>query len=436
MSFAKSSTRRSSFLFVLGLILAATAAVVIDGGWRYQLRTVQATLALSGVEIPIAQPVGFAPANQAAAQRAWAFFETHTQPETGWVNSAGDFPSTTLWDQGSYVLALIAARRLEIIPPTEFEARVTRLLDGFDSLALFDNKLPNKAYDTRSLVMVDYANTPVADGIGWSALDIARMLVAFRVLEKHFPEYGARIRATVARWDLAAMASQGELWGAERVDGTIHYTQEGRLGYEQYGARAAAMWGLDVSQAMSARRALDWTSVQGIEVPTDARHASAFGAITPILSEPYFLMALELGLDSENRLMAERVFRAQLRRFEETGLLTMVSEDHIDQAPHFLYNSVFANGTPWGVVTETGAFHPELRTISTKAAMAWDALYDTAYTDRVRAKLADVGDPTRGWPAGLYEADGAVNDIYTLNTNAVVLEAMHFAAFGPLWQTR
>lgn len=432
-----SSTYRSSVLFVSGLVLAAGLAVTIDGGWRYQMRSGQMMIDLSDPgDLSIQSPRALTSADKDAAERAWRYITANTRPETGWVDSVAGFPSTTLWDQGSYLLALVGAERLGIIDAGEFHSRVGQLLQSFERLPLYDGKLPNKAYDTRTLAMVNYANEPIAEGIGWSALDIARMLMAFRALEKLNPDYGNRIRALLATWDLQAMAFQGELWGAHREEGDTEYLQEGRLGYEQYGARAAALWGMDVLQAVSSRRALDWVEVQGVEVPADIRRASIFQAITPILSEPYILQAIELGLDSETRMMAERVYLAQEARYEETGILTMVSEDHINQAPHFLYSSVYANGQPWAVVTEQGTFHEDLRTLSVKASFAWDAIYDTPYTDMLRARIAEVGDPQKGWPAGIYEADGALNDIYTLNTNAIVLESIHYIAHGSLWSIR
>ena len=428
---------RSSILFATGLCFAAGMALSVDGGLTYQLRSGQQMIDLSQPNaLELQAPRMLAAEDRAAAERAWRYIRENTQPETGWVNSVHGFPSSTLWDQGSYLLALVAAERLDVIEADEFHGRVEKLLKSFATIPLFDGKLPNKVYDTQTLVMVDYANNPTPEGFGWSALDIARMLMALRALEKLNPEYGDHIRSLLARWDLEAMAFEGELWGALREDGETLYNQEGRLGYEQYGARAAALWGLDVLQAVSARRAMDWRDVSGVDVAVDVRRADVFRAITPILSEPYLLQALELGLDSENRIMAERVYLAQEARYRETGLLTAVSEDHINPAPYFLYSSVFANAEPWAVVSEVGEFHPELRTLSVKASFAWDALYDTNYTNLLRAEVAQIGDPTLGWPAGVYEADGALNDVYTLNTNAIVIESVHYIAHGPLWRIR
>lgn len=432
-----SATYRSSLLFVAGLCLAAGTAVSIDGGWKYQVRSGQMMIDLSERgELTVQHPRPLDDADRAAAERAWRYIAANTRPETGWVDSVAGFPSSTLWDQGSHLLALISAERLGIIDAGAFHSRVSQLLEGFERLPLYDGKLPNKAYHTQSLEMVDYTNQVTPDGIGWSALDIARMLMALRSLEKLNPDYGDRIRGLLARWDLPAMAFEGELWGATVEDGEMAFKQEGRLGYEQYGARAAALWGLDVLQAVSSRRALDWVDVQGVDVPSDLRKASIFRAITPILSEPYVLQGIELGFDSENRIMAERVYRAQEARYRDTGIATIVSEDHINQEPYFLYASVYANGEPWAVVSENGEFHPELRTLSVKASFAWDALYDTEYTDMLRDRVTGIGDDAKGWPAGIYEADGQINDIYTLNTNAIVLESIHYIAHGALWKIR
>ncbi len=433
----KRSKHRSSLFFIGGLLAAAGLAIGLDNG-AHNLRpagNLPADLSDAPVHEPL-DPRPISAEDRRAAEIAWAYFAANTRAETGWVDSVAGFPSTTLWDQGSYLLALTAACELRIIPDTECDARLERLFAGLETLQLYDGRLPNKVYDTRSLRMVDYDNSISDQGIGWSALDIARMLSALRILERRQPEHADRIRRLLARWDLDAMVENGELIGAWREGGVTQYRQEGRIGYEQYGARAAALWGLDVSRAISLSRVLDWQMVYGIDVPTDLRNRNAFHAITPTLSEPYMLQGLELGLDSEAGVLADRIYRAQEARFAATGHKTMVSEDHIDQAPHFIYSSVLDDGRPWAVITEDGRQYPDLRILSTKAVFAWDALYDTAYTNFLRASLNALADPQNGWRAGIYELDGHLNDIFALNTNAVVLEAIHYTANGPLWQIR
>ncbi|SFL19492.1 DUF3131 domain-containing protein [Shimia haliotis] len=419
-----------SLAFVGGLGLAAAFALFSETNMAMiKARDFLEPMQSAGL---VAQPArGITEEDLAAARVAWRYFEANVRPETGLVDSVSGFASTTLWDQGSHLLALVSANGIDLIDDAQFHERVSAMLSALEEIPLFDGRLPNKVYDTTTLQMVTYDNTPSPDGIGWSALDLGRMLMAFRVLEMKHPETGPRVRALLARWDLAAMADQGRLYGAAREGEEIRYLQEGRIGYEQYGARAAALWGLDVLEASSARTILNWTEVSDVDVPVDIRRAQDFGAITPTLSEPYLLQAFELGLNSESALLASRIYEAQEARFERTGAITMVSEDHIDQAPHFLYGSVFSNGQPWAVVSEAGEQFDELRAVSLKAAFGWDALFGTEYSQAARSHMAGLEGPD-GWAAGRYESDGRANTIVTLNTNAVVLEAVHYIAKGPL----
>lgn len=421
---------RGSLTFLGGLGIATAFALYAENGLKY-IGARDLIAPFQAAELTPAPMRAVQVADMEAARVAWRYFELHYRPETGLVDSVAGFPSTTLWDQGSYLLALVSARRIGLVSEGTFQSRIAALLGTLEALPLFEGKLPNKVYHTQTLQMVTYENAPSEEGIGWSALDVARMLMALRVLEITAPETGPRLRALLAGWDLNAMASQGRLFGSTREHGETLYLQEGRIGYEQYGARAAALWGLDVLDASSARTILGWEKVGSVRVPVDVRHARSFGAITPTLSEPYLLQAFELGLNAEAALFASRIYRAQEGRFHESGVLTMVSEDNLDQAPHFAYASVFSNGAPWAVVTEQGQRFDSLRTVSLKATFGWDALFRTEYTQQSKAYLSDLA-RENGWAAGKYEEDGRPNEIVTLNTNAVVLEAIHYMSHGPL----
>lgn len=422
---------RSSVVFLLGLALAAGTAVSVDGAGAFFAMQGRATLDYQEVREPVA-PTQLTDQDRATAAAAWRYFEQNYNPESGLVNSVAGYSSGTLWDQGSYLLALLSAEAIGVIDRDVLDARANALLSGLHRMELFEGVLPNKAYHSITLEMVDYNNNVVDGGIGWSALDVGRMLLALRVLERRIPEYGPRVRDLLSGWELDAMAYRGELNGASRTGDEVEYLQEGRIGYEQYAARAAAMWGLDVLDATTAARSMDWFEVSGVQVGVDLRRSSAFRAITPTLSEPYLLQGLEMGLTGETQILADRVYSAQESRYRQTGQMTMVSEDNIDQEPWFLYSSVYSNGEPWAVVTEKGEHFPELRTISLKAAIAWDVLYDTEYTEMVRNALAGL-ETDQGWAAGIFEATGEPNSVVTLNTNAVILEAMHYKANGPLW---
>ena len=123
---------------------------------------------------------------------------------------------------------------------------------------------------------------------------------------------------------------------------------------------------------------------------------------------------------------------AQEKRWRETGQWTAVSESHLDEAPYFIYSTIWGGGAPWAVMTFKGDRLDSKRTVTVKTAFAWDALFGTEYTRALVDVLAPLGDPERGWPEGLYETDGTTNGSITANTNAVVLAALAFRVHGPL----
>src|SRR5205823_3327918 len=129
----------------------------------------------------------------------------------------------------------------------------------------------------------------VENGIGWSALDVGRLLVPLSILVWNYPEHGPAVRIAIARWRLDRVAVDGLMYGGVPNGTDFRLAQEGRLGYEQYGARAFALVARDVSKAVQVSEWLDWTSVYGVNVPVDARRAELYGAHTFVTSEPYVL---------------------------------------------------------------------------------------------------------------------------------------------------
>jgi hypothetical protein len=365
------------------------------------------------------------------AQIAWRYFQNNTDPTTGLVNSTDNYPSTTMWETGSYFVATIAANRLGLIDEAEATARIGLALDTLDGLRLFDGMLPNKAYNVRTGELVNYANQPVERGLGWSALDIARLIAALGHVDANYPELAEKTARLIDRWDLSKMVKDGALVGGNMVDGTLRYDQEGRVGYEQYAAKAMMLYGFDAFRAYNAEANLMVKEVNGQPIPVDTRlHRNTTPAFT--VSEPYLFDGLEFGFDARSRRFATAIYRAQEARYHETGILTAVSESHINVAPYFIYSSVWGGGAPWAVLSFSGERLDSRRTTTTKVAFAWDALFGTDYTRELVANIAPLGDPERGWPEGIYEIDGTTNTSVTVNTNAVVLAALAFRATGPM----
>ncbi len=393
----------------------------------------RALLLAALVTLTAAQGRAAADDDLAAARTAWRYFERNTDAATGLVSAVDGFPSTTTWDLGSSIVAIVAARELGILDAAGFDSRAGALLRTLSTMPLFQGALPNKAYDSRTARMTDYENHPVPGGIGFSAIDLGRLVSALALLGELHPERAGEVERVLARWQPCRAVRGGELRGvyADQA-GKLHEAQEGRLGYEQYAARGLALLGLDVSLALRYDRFRSEVSILGVPVPRDARDRRRFGAVDAVVTEPWVLGALEFGPDIVSTPLARRVFEVQKRRFERTGIVTAVSEDHVDRPPWFVYGSIWADGTPWRTVTPAGADASSLRGLSTKAAFSLAVLHpDDPYAEVLRRAMAGSRDPERGWYAGTYEKGGE-NKSLNANTNGVILEAILYEKLGAL----
>ncbi|BBD61247.1 hypothetical protein NIES2109_40740 [Nostoc sp. HK-01] len=369
---------------------------------------------------------------QTYARGAWQYFVKNYQPATGLTNAAGGYPSGTLWDMGNYLMALNAARWMNLTDQADFDSRLNKFLTGLGNLKLFEDALPNKVYNTATGQMVDYGNNPIERGIGWSALDIGRVLAAFDVIRTCHPQYNDWLKGIVAKWQVGRSLKDGQLYGATVLpDNKTLLVQEGRLGYEEYGARGYQLWGFAAPKAL-ALEPYKMVEVNGVQIPVDTRDFQSTNANNYVVSESYILDGIEFGLQGELADFAARVLEVQKRRYEATGQLTAVTEDNIDQAPYFLYNTVYANGQSWATITDTNQPFPQFRSVSTKAAFGWRYLYpDNAYAQKLFDAVKDLRSPDdSGYYAGIYEESKQPNKALTGNTNGLILEILYYKARG------
>jgi hypothetical protein len=373
------------------------------------------------------------PEEEAYARAAWQYFVDNYQPDTGFTNSTGSYPSGTLWDMGNYLMALNSARWLNVINQQDFDVRLNQFLQELSSLTLFENSLPNKVYNTSNGQMVDYANNPVDRGIGWSALDIGRILAAFHVIRTCHPQYADWLKSIVDRWAIDRSIKDGELYGAAVLpDGQTLLVQEGRLGYEEYAVRGYELWGYAAAKAVS-YEPFQLVNIYGIEVPVDTRDYQATNANNYVVSESYILDGIEFGfLGQQAQDFAARILEVQKRHYETTEELTAVTEDNIDGPPYFLYNTIFANGRAWATITEKNEPYPQFRSISTKAAFGWRYIFpDSDYAQKLFEVAKTLISPDGGgFYAGLYTETQKPNQVLTGNTNGLILEILYYKARG------
>ena len=389
-------------------------------------------IASSAGDLPLRAHAPLDPRDRAMALAAWSYVERNTDPSTGLAGAVEGYPSTSMWDLGSQLMAVLAAEEIEIIPRADAARRLRRVLESLAVLPLCERTLPNKAYHTRTLAMVGYDNRPAPSGIGWSALDVARVLVPLGIIPWRHPELTPLVRAAVSRWRLDALSDGGALVGAQRrPDGGLESYQEGRFGYEQYAARALLPWGVPVARALDYRAHVAFSNVEGQRVPHDDRDPRRYGGThAAVLSEPWILDALEHGFDETTLAIARAVLSVQERRAGATGRLTAVSEDALDRPPWFAYSAVLNGTDRWTAFAPDGTPVPEDLELSTKAAVGWGVLFAGSYADRLLAAAQELVVPGVGLWAGRYDASGAVNRAMSLNTNAVVLEALAYRARG------
>ncbi|MDZ8187430.1 MAG: DUF3131 domain-containing protein [Nostoc sp. ChiSLP02] len=376
--------------------------------------------------------VPLTPEEQTYARGAWQYFVKNYQPATGFTNSTGGYPSGTLWDMGNYLMALNAARWLNLTDQADFDARLNKFLTTLSSLKLFEDALPNKVYNAATGQMVDYGNNPNERGIGWSALDIGRILAAFDVIRSCHPQYNDWLKGIVAKWQVARSLKDEQLFGATVLaDNKTLLVQEGRLGYEEYGARGYGLWGFNAPKAI-ALEPFKLVEINGVQIPVDTRDFQSTNANNYVVSESYILDGIEFGLQGKLADFAARVLDVQKRRYDSTGQLTAVTEDNIDQAPYFLYNTVYANGANWATITDANQPYPQFRSISTKAAFGWHYLFpDNAYAQKLFDAVKDLRSPDdSGYYAGIYEESKQPNKALTGNTNGLILEILYYKARG------
>jgi Protein of unknown function (DUF3131) len=146
------------------------------------------------------------------ARTAWTYFQKNRLP-TGFVSSAADFPATTMWDVGSQLAGMVAARELGLLSPTEFDTWTQQVLTSLNKLPLYRGELPNKAYNAKTLIPVNYGQLDKPQEIGFSALDLGRLVMWLDIVAKKYPQHAAASRSVTARWEVRTIGTSKSTYG-------------------------------------------------------------------------------------------------------------------------------------------------------------------------------------------------------------------------------
>ena len=368
------------------------------------------------------------------AKTAWQYFENNYNPETGLVNAVNNYPSTTMWDTGSALAATITASDLGLIDDREFDQRIMAMFKTLNSMQLFNDEAPNKVYNTNTMEMVDYANKKSEKGIGVSILDLARLVSWLNTLNCMHPQYHSMVNSTISRWDFTRLIKDGSMYGMARKGDEILVLQEGRLGYEQYAGKIFEHVGFDLPVAASYENEFRTnTEILGVPIAHDTRDPRQLGANNYVVTESYAMDAMESGIDDENRQLLRNIFDVQKKRWQETGIVTAISEDNIDKEPWFLYNSIFNAGLAWQTTNSSNTSYDHLKTTSVKAALTMALLFpEDEYSQVLSNAVRHAYDPEKGWYSGIYENGAGYNTALTANTNGIIMSTFLYRKYGSL----
>ena len=364
------------------------------------------------------------------ARQAWKYFERNWNQKTGLVNSVDGFASVTLWDQSAAIAALVSAKELEIITDKEFNSKMSQMLKTLANLPLYKNELPNKVYHSQTLLPVNYGQLDKRKEIGWSAIDLGRMALWLKIVGARYPKFQKQTEAVWKTWQVKRLTKDGQMYGTSVIDGKEQYNQEGRLGYENYAAFGLKLWGLNVKKSLDYQDKAAFVNLYGKGIPYDIRDAQTHGANNYVLSEPYFLDGIETGFQALPKAYADRMLAAQEARYKATKQLTAITEDNLDRAPYFVYNTLFVNGKPWATITDKNENYNHLRFLSTKAAIGWHVIYRTDYTKKLFDFVNKNLKTKNGIYNGYYETLQEPNKALTANNNGIVMQSLLYKKIG------
>ena len=380
------------------------------------------------------------------ARLAWVYIENNTQLKTGLVNNIDNYPTTNMAGIADYLLALTAAREFEFITSKEHDERLSLVLTFLNDMPLSIGQIPNKVYSTQTGQMVDYGNQP--NDIGWSSIDVGRLLIVLAIVKQYNPQFIEYIDKAVLKWNFCELVNEeGELFGGSVNNGNVTRYKEGRLGVEEYTSYGYLDWQIVPEKAMRIDP-YNVATMYGIDFLFDGRDPRLFDVLRPVYSTPYLQLGLEFNWDNisdsdssdathSNEVMsamADSIYRIQEARWDNDRIYTARGEHIVSGEPYFVYDAIYALGTPWITLSEDGSSYDELALVSTRVAFQMWALWKSDYTDRLMILVQELYDPERGWYEGRYELNSSYEKSISLQTNAGVLEALLYKAKGKLYQ--
>ncbi|MBW2610635.1 MAG: DUF3131 domain-containing protein [Deltaproteobacteria bacterium] len=314
------------------------------------------------------------------AKDAWSYYEPGigVDPTTGIPKASYRWPYLTDWDLGGYIIAIIEAELMGILPKEgEWGAddRIEKILRFLETRQLSPYGIPYYLYKS-------------TNGQHWreditNVSDSGRLLIGLAMLKKYRPDLAERIEAIVRRSNYELLANSTKAWRT-----TAGF-------YKYYVAQGFKLFGLDKYQPVQ-------TALKEFDNIVKGPHVDVYGVSLPkteVTSEPLLHMVFELNVDDRYLDYVRRVYEAQERRYRNTGKFTAWTEGNTGlQHVTYVYQWIV---TPRG---DTWKITPKDITpiIFTKAAFGFHALYNTNYTRKLVDYLIEKNEERKKDPRYCY----------------------------------
>jgi hypothetical protein len=363
-----------------------------------------------------------------AARTSWNFVNRITEPSTGLARAHARYSYVTLWDIAGVIAANYAAHEFAFIDDATYDAHIQRILATLSTVDLYDKKAFNRTYDAKTGRMVDNANKISNVGAGWSSVDIGRLLVWLRIISAKQPKYAPLATQVVRRLNMSELLEDGQLRGLQ-VDpktGKSKTFTEDEIGYQQYALSGFQMWGAKVNpDGLDVRKNVAAINVLGVRLLISSPGNDR------VMSEPFIMLGMETGFRTADiARQAAQVLAAQTARYEQSRIVTAVTEDALPDPPYyFYYYSVYHRGKSFVVESLDDKTVERPRWVSSKAAFGWNAVLPNTYTQLVLRTVRPAGTPD-GWGSGVYEDTLQPTGVPSLNTAALIMESALYKTRG------
>jgi len=349
------------------------------------------------------------------ARDAWSYYDpgTGVDPNTGILRASYRWAFLTDWDLGGYIIAIIKAELMGILPRDgEWGAddRIEKILRFLETRPISPYGIPYHIYTSTDGQPSGKAVTNVSDS--------GRLLIALAMLKKYRPDLAERIDAIVRRNNYELLANRTDAWRT-----TAGF-------YKYYVAQGFKLFGLDKSWPVQ-------MALREFDNIVNGPHVDVYGVSLPktlVTSEPLLHMIFEFDVDDKYLDYVKRVYEAQERRYRNAGKYTAWSEGNTGlQDITYVYQwIVMPSGETWKITPKN-----VIPIIFTKAAFGFHALYNTDYTRQLVDYLVRKNEerknilpylfflPRKGFIEGIDENGRIVAELVD-KTQVMIIEAAYY----------